>query len=143
MSQTKRIRIEQPGNPLCKIFHSNMEISEGIEIFDRPLRESSEAPLGRVGVLGTQLVREIIAMAGITSITVSPYSLNVFIGDAFDWDQCRVDAVVAVLKRVAFGAEPDDESVKVAAYLPLRQAPLKFNQEQASWYKDADVDDVN
>lgn len=82
-----RVLIEKFGNTL-RGYHTNFEISKDqIEIFYRPLAESSESNLTKVGNVGARLVRNVLALSGVVEIFIKPYELTVKIGHAFDLDE--------------------------------------------------------
>lgn len=69
-------------------YHTNFEVSRSvIENFKRPLRDSSESYLTKIGSEGASLVRNIMALPGITEIWTHPYEISVGIGQAFSWTE--------------------------------------------------------
>jgi len=81
-----KVYIETVPNPDCIIVHVNYEISNAvIENFMRPLRDSSERYLDKIGPLGTKIVRELFSLQGIAEVTIQPYQLHIQKGKLFDW----------------------------------------------------------
>lgn len=82
-----RVLIEKFGNTMRE-YHTNFQISKDqIEIFYRPLGETAESNLIKLGNVGSRLVRSVLALSGVVEIFIKPYALTVKIGKAFDLDE--------------------------------------------------------
>jgi len=84
---------------ILKRFHTKFEISKSaIQSFMRPLRPSSKHYLDEVGEPGKSLVKEIMALKGVTEIFIEPYEICVKISLAFGFDEI-IPKVLDILKK--------------------------------------------
>lgn len=86
-SITSRIIFEDSErNPDMFHIHFPIEISESaIEHFHRPLRDSSELYLRKVGEIGRKITEGLFAIKGIEEVYIKPYSLSIIKGKCFSW----------------------------------------------------------
>lgn len=86
-------------------FHTNFEVSQSvIEDFRRPLRDSSESYLKKIGYDGATLVRQLMALPGVTEVWMQPYEVTVTIAQAFSWTEKDSDGKSLEYKIIhAFG----------------------------------------
>ena len=109
---TPKIVPERVLNPRLRVYHVNFEISQSvIESFKRPLRETSEKYLKKVGERGTLLLREIFAIPGVTEVYIEPYELDVEKGYAFSWGEIE-PAVMEALRRVISSLTPPSPTLQ-------------------------------
>lgn len=95
------VKVEIVPNPNIRIFHTNFEISKShIQIFYRPLRESSKEYLTKIGRKGATIVRRLFKIPGVTEVFVHPYSLGIKKGECFKWDEIE-DRVIEVIMKSA------------------------------------------
>jgi hypothetical protein len=79
-------------------YNLTVEISEAFhDSFLRPLRDTSDRFLERVGAIGEKVVRGLIAIPGVERVEIGPYYVNVHKGVAFDWKEIH-GHVVEVLR---------------------------------------------
>jgi len=92
-------KVEIVPNPNMRIFHTNFEISEShIQVFYRPLRESSEEYLTKIGRIGATIVRRLFRIPGVTRVFVHPYSLDIEKGECFEWNQIEPKVIEVIMK---------------------------------------------
>lgn len=95
----KRIKVRKFGVHDELLFSASVAISEHWHHkFDFPLRESSEKYLAEVGEAGSQIVKGIMSLPGIVSVTIQPYQIIVRKGEAFDWTWNGVDIKAKVIE---------------------------------------------
>ena len=106
-------------NPECMEFHVNVEISQSvIQSFYRPLRPTSDTYLKEVGEKGAKLITRVMAIPGVTEVSITPYSLFLSKDSSlFQWKEIELSVEKAL--RIIFGGER--EEVK---YLSLAKIPL-------------------
>ena len=105
-----RIISETVPNLRIKVYHVSVEISQTpIETFLRPLRESSNEYLDKVGEVGTQIVKEILAILGVIEVSIEPYQIQVEKGKAFGWEDIE-PGIIGALKK-AFGEQSSEVEV--------------------------------
>lgn len=93
-----RIVVENVPNPVIRVFHTTVAISEDpIQRFMLPLRESSNEYLQKLGSVGEALVKRLAAVHGLKTITITPFDVGVEIGMAFRWQDLEED-VLAIVK---------------------------------------------
>jgi len=99
--------------------HTTVEISQYcINSFYRPLRDTSEEYLEKVGEKGAELVRRVIAIPGVKELFIHPYELTLVRSSSlFEWEDIVPAAKKAI--KVIFGRER--EEVK---YLSLAEIPI-------------------
>ena len=106
------IRVESHPNSRVRDFHINRVVSQSvIEHFMRPLRDSSESYLTKVGDPGAEVVRSLMRLPGVTEIFIKPYVVGVHISDVHDWDSLE-PSVLRVLCTKVFGTDPDDVQIE-------------------------------
>lgn len=94
------IVIERVPNPFVLCYHTTAEVSESqIQIFERPLRDSYLGDLKAMGEPGRKLVEEVLAIDGVVTVSLTPYTVQITIGEAFEWNDIS-SAVIEALKRL-------------------------------------------
>lgn len=68
------------------------------EMFYRPLRETSENPMNRLGKIGKALVKNIMSIPGVTEIDIDPYCLRIHIAEAFKWGDVEPLVIEAIAR---------------------------------------------
>lgn len=102
-------------NSRVKDFNVNRVISKShIERFFRPLRDSSGEYLKNTGSLGSLLVREILRLPGVTTVTIQPYTIGIEISPAHDWTSIE-GTIVNLLKRKVFPSVDLKSTIKVSS----------------------------
>ena len=82
-----------------RTYHLSTEVSSSHhECFYRPIRESSGEALARVGTLGTQLVRELLALDGVVLVEITPYSVCLEKGRVFKWWDLGVRVLEVIVR---------------------------------------------
>lgn len=87
-------------------FNTTFEVSaDTTNMFRRPLRESSNRYLARVGDPGASIVKAVLSLPGICSVTIESYEIRVEKGEAFDWVWEGIDLKAKILEAItaAFG----------------------------------------
>lgn len=106
------INVQKVPNPFVMVFHVNRVIcGTRIQRFERPLRERSEKYLAEVGKTGSEVVRKIMRLPGVTEISIQPYELQVVISEAHSWESLE-PSVLNVLFHEVFGDRNDVEIVR-------------------------------
>ncbi|MDD3475172.1 MAG: NifU N-terminal domain-containing protein [Candidatus Dojkabacteria bacterium] len=91
--------VEIVPNPNMRNYHTNFEISKShIQIFYRPLRESTGGYLIEVGRKGATIVRRLFKIPGVTEVFVHPYSLGIKKGKCFKWDEIEPKVIEVIMK---------------------------------------------
>lgn len=92
-------------HPQIRVFHTTVRISETITqsyelspTFVRNIPKTKKLPKRFIGKTGIQLIQRLQRIPGITRISISPYILNIRIGDAFSWDTLMEVATLAILE---------------------------------------------
>lgn len=86
-------------NKQIREYSMDVEICESRrEEFYRPLRDSSENPLNRLGKVGKTMVKNIMSIPGVTEVTIDPYSLRIEIAEAFSWSDVEPLIVEAIAR---------------------------------------------
>lgn len=81
------VRVETHPNSEVRTYHPNFEISKAhIENFWRPVRPESKEYLKKLGRKGAVLVRRLLALSGVSEVTIKPYEVIVHKGLNFSWD---------------------------------------------------------
>lgn len=93
-----RVIVEVCPNPHCLVFHTTAELTQGRphHEFRRPLRPHYEEYLKEAGEHGAALVRDILVIDGVNTVSVSSYDLLVVKGEAFDWEDITPKIVDAI-----------------------------------------------
>jgi hypothetical protein len=82
------------------VIHFPIEISESThERFCRPLRDSSETYLLKVGKIGRKIIKGLFTIRGITEVAIKPYQLILEKGECFSWDKDIMPKVKKVIRR--------------------------------------------
>ncbi|MCX6705265.1 MAG: hypothetical protein NT162_02920 [Candidatus Woesebacteria bacterium] len=82
----RKVLVEKRSGDRSEAFHTHFEISRSvIEDFRRPLRDSSQSYLTKIGPNGERLVRSLMDLPGVIQIWMQPYEVSVEIAKAFDW----------------------------------------------------------
>ena len=96
-----------------RIFYTTTEISQTqIENFWRPLRDSSSEYLKKVGPVGTELLKKILALQGVEEVWIHPYEIFVIIGEAFDWEDIE-PRIIEFLKKTFVETKPEEIEIIV------------------------------
>lgn len=99
MEEKREIKVETHPNEDIRTYHTNFEISNShLEIFYRPLRESSDEYLKKVGRKGSILIRRLMKIPGITEIFSAPYSVGVKKGQNFIWGEIEPQILETIEK---------------------------------------------
>jgi hypothetical protein len=105
-----RIVVETHPNQHCLTFHSTTLLSEAHQLdFHRPLRESSEKFLEKIGERGSKLVQALLAIDGVVQVLIEPYHFCVIKGQAFSWEDIKpkiLEAGQALFVASGASAEP-------------------------------------
>ncbi len=114
-----QIKKESPPNSNVIPFYTTAEISQfQLHTFYRPLRDTSEQYLKDVGGKGAELIRKVMAIPGINTVSISPYKLSLIRSSSlFKWEDIEPIAEKAI--KAVFGGER--EEVK---YLSLAEIPI-------------------
>lgn len=84
-----------------------LEISKSVnETFYRPLGKSSERYLQKIGPIGSQIVRNIMPIPGITEISIKPYELLIGKSNLFCWEKI-ISRIIYVLENIDLD-DPED-----------------------------------
>lgn len=93
-----------------RCYHVNVRIStDFIEMFHMPLRESSEKYIEKVGPVGSELIRKLDAIIGISEVTLQQYEVGISLGGAFDWSDVEDDILEAI--KDCFGDRKDEVEI--------------------------------
>jgi len=99
MEEKREIKVETHSNRDFRTYHTNFQISNShLEIFYRPLRESSNEYLKKVGRKGSTLIQRVMEIPGITGIFSAPYSVGVEKGQNFIWEEIEPQILETVEK---------------------------------------------
>ena len=81
------ITIYRHPNPEIRSYLTSAEISRyRVEIFKADDREAFEPQLRGLGTIGTQVVREVMAIAGVHDVQIKPRELRVRKDPSVPWD---------------------------------------------------------
>lgn len=101
------IRAQRFPNDRIREYNVNRVISESYsESFDRPLRESSEEYLKKIGKLGARLVRAALRLPGVIEVGIKPYTFRITISLAHGWDSIEPSIIRLLEKEVFPGFDP-------------------------------------
>lgn len=101
------IRVERFNNDRIREYNVNRVISESnSERFYRPLRESSEEYLKKIGNLGVRLVRAALRLPGVIKVGIEPYTFCIEISLAHGWDSIEPSIIRLLEKEVFPGFDP-------------------------------------
>lgn len=94
-----RIVVQAPSDNLdARYYHTSVEISETLsQSFARPLRSRSEWYLREVGSTGSAIVRAVLSMPGVNSVSIGPYQVFVCKSLAFDWEEIHPAILKALM----------------------------------------------
>lgn len=126
-----------------RCYHVNVRIStDFIEMFHMPLRESSEKYIEKVGPVGSELIRKLDAIIGISEVTLQQYEVGISLGGAFDWSDVEDDILEAI--KDCFGDRKNEVEVIHRDERPLyRSGHHDFDGELDMPYHSAlDRDDI-
>jgi len=86
-------------NPEMKSFLTPVEVSPPrVENFKKPLTEASQPILRQLGLIGSQIVKEIIALPGVMEVQIKPKEILVKKEVSASWEDLQ-DRIVAILER--------------------------------------------
>lgn len=86
-------------NPDIKSFLTTVEISAyRVEHFKRPLNKDMEDTLRQLGVIGAQVVKEVIAIPGVKELRINPKEIQLKKERSSSWEEIE-GSVLAVLNR--------------------------------------------
>jgi hypothetical protein len=107
-------------------FNLNFEVSDSrIEVFYRPLRESSREYLRKVGPIGSKIVQALFKIDGITEVFIKPYEVTIEKGEAFGWYE--IDPLVEAILL--------DQAPPVVVNYTEESLWHHFKRVIASWWK--------
>ena len=93
--------VEIVPNQNMRNYNTNFEISKShIQIFYRPLRESSKEYLTEVGRKGATIVRRLFRIPGVTEVFINPYRLWIIKGECFKWNDIEPKVIETIMKSV-------------------------------------------
>lgn len=95
----KRVRIYNHPNPEMKSFLATVEISAPrVEHFKKPLDKDSEKILNQLGIIGAQIVKEIMAIPGVMEIRIKPKEIRMKKEGSSSWEEIE-EKVLEILNR--------------------------------------------
>ena len=95
----KKVVIYHHPNPEMKSFLMPREVSAPrVELFRKPLDAPSEAALKHLGVVGAQIVKEIMAIHGVLQVRIKPKEIQVKKEESCSWEDI-LDRILEILKR--------------------------------------------
>ena len=96
---SENIEIYHYQNPEIKSFLTQEAISPPlVEYFKKPFHQESENALKHLGVIGAQIVREIMVIAGVKEIRIKPKEIRMKKEEWSAWEDIE-GQVIAILKR--------------------------------------------
>ena len=105
-----RIAKELVPNPNVMVFHCTTRISRvHISSFTKPLEKYNQTELNKVGQIGADVVKKILAIQGVTELFINPYEISVSKAKLFDWVKIKPRIIKAL--RPAFGKNADKVQV--------------------------------
>ena len=110
---------EDGQHPNARGFSTTEEISLSRFVhFEIPYQDDEDlsTKLKKLGVVGKFLLTELSTIPGIMEIYFSRYSITIWKGNAFEWEDIE-DSIITALKRI-FG--PNAEQVKIVCVNGLR-----------------------
>jgi hypothetical protein len=88
------IRIYRHPNPLMRSFLTQEDISTPrVEVFKHPLREDRGAALHELGPIGGQVVKELMAIPGVSEIRIKPKEIRMKKEPDTPWEAIQEKAV--------------------------------------------------
>jgi hypothetical protein len=94
-----KISIYVHPNPEIKSFTTMEPISPPrVEYFKKPLNTQSEASLKQLGIIGAQIVKEVMAIPGVDEIRIKPKEIRMKKELNASWDDIE-DKVCKILER--------------------------------------------
>jgi hypothetical protein len=94
-----KVEIYHHPNPEIRSFLTNTEISaHRVEIFERPLEKDWEHILKELGIIGGQVVKEVMAIQEIEEIHIKPKEVRIKKEISSSWDKIE-KKVVEILTR--------------------------------------------
>ena len=104
---------------LCEYHVTEILSNDPGQRFDRPIRDSSEKLIKKLGLRGESLIRYLITVDGVVSLFISPYLLVVTKGEAFSFDDID-PGVIIVLTNIftSRGIDPRDIKIERGPFLP-------------------------
>lgn len=98
MGEQKVVIYHHP-NPEMKSFLTPLEIfPPRVEHLKNPLKEDSQAILKNMGLIGGQVVRDIMALHGVLALEVKPKEIRVKKEVSASWEDLQ-DRIVVILER--------------------------------------------
>jgi hypothetical protein len=99
MPDEKKVVIYHHPNPEIKSFLTTEEISAPrLEHFKRPLDNDSEGVLGELGLIGAQIVKDIMAIPGVMEIRIKPKEIRMKKERSSSWEDIE-GRVLRILNR--------------------------------------------
>ena len=93
------VKIYHHPNPEIKSFLTSVAISTPrVEKFKKPLEEEWENALGPLGVIGTQVIKEILAIQEVREIQIKPKELRIKKEASCSWEKIE-GKIIAILMR--------------------------------------------
>ena len=91
---SKSMQVEKGLSTTLRKFHTNFDLSKSrLEKFERPIRQSSQEYLEKVGPKGAGLVCKTMKVPGVVEISIQPYEVMVEIAKLFNWEEPGTDGV--------------------------------------------------
>lgn len=98
MREQKVVIYNHP-NPEMKSFLTTVEISTPrVEHFKKPLDKDSENILKQLGIIGAQIVKEIMAIPGVMEIRIKPKEIRMKKERSSSWEEIE-ERVLEILNR--------------------------------------------
>jgi len=98
MSISKIVIYKHP-NPEIRSFITSEEVSPPrVEYFKKPIDNRAEDLLNRLGIIGSQIVRETIAIPGVVDIRIKPKEILLKKERSYSWSEIE-KPVVEILNR--------------------------------------------
>ena len=95
----EKIEIYHHPNPEIRSFLTQEDISPPlVEYFKKPFHQESENALGRLGVIGAQIVKEIMVIPGVKEIRIKPKEIRMRKEEWSAWEDIE-GRVIEILKR--------------------------------------------
>ena len=98
MAEQEIVIYDHPNREM-KSFLTQVELSPPrLEHFKKPLDTESQAILAQLGLIGSQLVKEIMALPGVMSLRIKPKEIMVKKEVSASWEDIQ-DKILLILRR--------------------------------------------
>lgn len=131
---TLRLIPESVPNDRIRVYHINRTVS-GTSIAS--ITRGNRAYDTAIGPIGRAIAGELLAVDGVTEVTLRPYSVSIEIAEAFEWTEVE-GKVLATLRRIASRIQPrpavTGSPVAIRPNIKVEKAPNPYYRSYHTRY---------